>query len=359
MEYVITVGEGTLIALVLVTALLLGGLGWGAYRYAGRAVRRWRSALAGMPFGVLILDAVGRRTFANPTADTLLRQMDPSQLARARESAARGLQQLWIVRGAEGATVQAQALPLGGGADVLVTLRDITPQQRAEAGYRQLMRQLSHELMTPLTAIQGHLAYLDAEDDPERQRSVQVLRDEVERLTRLTSNLLLLSRLESEQPLQLRPTNLGAVAEEVVLALMERADARGITLNLHATPRLPRPAVDRDAWKQVFLNLVDNAVKYGREGGRVDVTLQEEDGVLGIAVADDGPGIAPDDLPHLFTEMFRAEAHRRVSGTGLGLTIVRRIVERHGGRITCASEAGRGTTFHISLPVDAAGGAPY
>ncbi len=176
----------------------------------------------------------------------------------------------------------------------------------------------------------------------------------MERLTRLTSNLLILSRLEAGQPFQRRPTNLAAVAEEAVLQVMEKAEARRMTINLQAEGNQPRPPIDRDAWKQVFLNLLDNAVKYGSTGGAVDVVLRQEAGRLLIAVTDNGPGIAPDDLPHLFTELYRADAQRHVAGSGLGLAIVRRIVEQHGGQITCSSELGRGTRFEIML---ATGGA--
>nr|MCU0493533.1 sensor histidine kinase [Chloroflexaceae bacterium] len=165
--------------------------------------------------------------------------------------------------------------------------------------------------------------------------------------------------LEAGQPLQRRPTNLAAVAEETVLSLLEKADVRQITLNLNAAPALPRPPLDRDAWKQVFLYLLDNGIKYGRVGGNVTVGLSQEAGALQISVADDGPGIPADEVPHLFSEFFRGENQRQSSGSGLGLAIVRRIVERHGGTIRCESTPGVGTTFTINLPLDAPGAAGY
>lgn len=358
MNIVLTFDPPVLLPLAVVgLALLLGAAGWGVYRYGhSRAARTWRATLAQLPIGIIQFDTAGRRIFENSAAGRLLYQLDAAPIEQAARAAAHGLQQYTAVRGRDGAVVQLQAMPTAAlQAGALLTLHDISQQQQAEANYRRFIHTLSHELLTPLTAIQGHLANIAASasgDSASWSGSLKIVREEVDRLTRLTSNLLILSRLEAEQPLQRRPTNLGAVAEEAVLQLLEKADARGMTINVHTEAQLARPAVDRDAWKQVFLNLLDNSIKYGRERGTVDVRLRQSGSTLLIDVADDGPGIAADDLPHLFTELFRAEAHRLVSGTGLGLAIVRRVVELHGGQITCASEPGRGATFYIRLPVD-------
>lgn len=352
MVYVIRIEQWFLPLLLLIVLLLLTAFAWGVYRFGSRNTRKAQTALNATPVGVAIFDNTGRRVFVNQAAQEMLVLVDTAQLSQAREAVAKGMQQTWIVRGPEGTSLQAHVSPISG--NVLLTLRDITQRQEAEASYRRLIYQLSHEMLTPLTAIQGHLAYAssgDIRDDSERIRSLGVVRDEVERLTRLTSNLLLLSRLQSEQPLQLRPTNLTAVAEEAVLQLMEHADARDITLNVHTATQLARPSVDKDAWKQVFLNLIDNGIKYGTDGGTVDVTLQQNGPNMEVDVTDNGPGISPEDRPHIFTEMFRSESQRQISGTGLGLTIVKRIVERHGGQITCSSEPGNGTTFRITLPL--------
>ena len=351
--------SGPLSEMLLLLLMLLIGfalLGWMLYRWGGyRFARPWRAALVNVPLGIMLFDESGRRIFANSLADVLLQQIDSSQLAPSVTAGVQGLQQRVVVSGREGGLVQVQSWPLDTmPKHVLLTLRDIAQQQNGAANYRQFIHTLSHELLTPLTAIQGHLRHIQASTRSEQVRwqgSLQVVHDEVERLTRLTSNLLILSRLETGQPLQKRPTNLSAVVEEVVLGLLDKADAQQITLNVNTTPQLPRPTIDRDAWKQVFVNLIDNGIKYGKAGGVVTVLLRQNEAGLSIAVTDDGHGIPPDDLPHLFTEMFRSDAHRHVSGTGLGLAIVRKIVEQHGGQITCSSELGRGTTFHITLPV--------
>lgn len=338
---------------VLLLLLLLGG--WVVYRVGGlRLTRPWQAALAQLPLGVLLFSTTGQRRFANSAANVLLQQIDGSALEQLVAAGRSGVRQSAMVGGRDGALVQAQAWPLGNPLGVLVTLRDASAQQAAVTNYRKFIHTISHELLTPLTAIQGHLRHIVASDRADEAAwtgSLRVVGDEVERLTRLTSNLLILSRLESGQPTTKRVTNLVALVEEVVLQLLDNAEARGMTINVDADPHLPRPTVDRDAWKQVFLNLIDNAIKYGTTGGTITVSLNKDGARLVLAVIDDGPGIDPDDIPHLFTELFRIENQRHVSGTGLGLAIVRRIVEQHGGTITCSSEVGRYTSFLISLPL--------
>jgi signal transduction histidine kinase len=116
---------------------------------------------------------------------------------------------------------------------------------------------------------------------------------------------------------------------------------------------LPRIRADRDRIKQVFVNLLDNAVKYCPEGSQVRVRLLADEESIGIEVADNGPGIPPEDLPHIFDKMYRVEKEgtRAVKGSGLGLSIVKRIVELHGGQIAVDSTMGEGTTFSLRLPL--------
>lgn len=335
-------------ALLLVVALRLI-----ARYYQRRAEQSWHGVLANLPWGIVLCDATGRQIFTNVVAGELLPQLEASQLEQAWQAATSGVQQSSILNGQD-LVVQIQSWPLQATGQALITLRDIRQQQRAEEHYRRFIHTLSHELLTPLTAIQGHLSHIQANigaQEPGWVGSLHVVRSEVERLTRLTSNLLILSRLEAGQPLQRKPTNLTAVAEEAVLQLLEKADARHISLHVNAAPALPRPPLDRDAWKQVFLNLIDNGIKYGKVAGSVQVALTREHSSLLISITDNGAGIPADDLPHLFVEMFRADTHRHVSGSGLGLAIVRKIVEQHGGQIVCTSTPGSGTTFRIELPL--------
>ena len=219
--------------------------------------------------------------------------------------------------------------------------------------YRHLIGAMSHELRTPLTAILGHVDIMGS-CDPQRdealwRRSRGFVASEAERLARLVEDLLTLSRLDLS-PLQHRPVNLRAVAEEAISTHFQAAEAHGVRLALQSAPSLPRVPGDRDRLHQVFLNLLDNAVKYTDAGGKVDVHLSAGDDGVQVEVRDNGAGIAPEDLGHIFEPLYRGQDVRDVPGTGLGLTIVRTILEQHGAMIRVESVLGQGTTFRFSLP---------
>jgi signal transduction histidine kinase len=166
-------------------------------------------------------------------------------------------------------------------------------------------------------------------------------------------NLLLLSRLEvPDFSLDTSLVNLEAIVEDAILQLSELAEARNISLSLETDTRLPRIVADRARLKQVFINLLDNAIKYNREGGSVTVRLRTEDECLIAQIQDTGEGIPTQDLAHIFEKMYRVERRRGrlVEGSGLGLSIVRRIVEQHGGSISVESRPDEGATFTMILP---------
>jgi len=219
--------------------------------------------------------------------------------------------------------------------------------------YRHLIGAMAHELRTPLTAILGHVDILGS-CDPEQdealwRRSREFIASEAERLARLVEDLLTLSRLDLT-PVQHRPVNLRAVAEEAISSLFQTAETHGISLSLQSAPSLPRVPGDRDRLHQVFLNLLDNAVKYTDVGGKVSVHLSaREDGVQ-VEVRDSGVGIAPEDLDHVFEPLYRGQDVRGVPGTGLGLTIVRTILNQHNSTIYVESAVAQGTTFRFCLP---------
>jgi len=251
---------------------------------------------------------------------------------------------------------------------VICMVTDVSERRHQGEFYRSFIQNISHELLTPLAAIAGHVANIkecSIEEVESWRLSQDIIEREVRRLTGLTSNLLLLSRLESGIPLRLGPTNIGVVVEEAVAGLLRVAQAKGIELSIQSPPRpfdckrsdlrtpLPRIPADRDRLKQVFVNLLDNAVKYCPEGSEVQARLQTDGESIIVEVADDGPGISPEDLPYIFDKMYRVEKEgtRAVTGSGLGLSIVKRIVELHGGQIAVESVEGEGTTFRVRLPL--------
>jgi signal transduction histidine kinase len=193
-------------------------------------------------------------------------------------------------------------------------------------------------------------------DEARRWRQYQAtIAAEVQRMSSLTENLRLLAHLETpDAPLNQEPVNLKGVVEEVIMALHDAAEAQGVRLRYVGPERPSRVLGDRDRLVQVLRNLVDNGIKYSRaEGGAVIVGVQEEGPSLQVRVSDEGVGIAPEDLPHIFDTAYRAPDARsfRRKGSGLGLAIVKRIVEQHGGEIRVQSRPGEGTAFSFSLPV--------
>ena len=251
--------------------------------------------------------------------------------------------------------VTVTALGAAGPArNALVLVSDPVELREREMSYLRLISTVSHELRTPLTAIMGHVDILSScsiEEEALWRRSQRFISGEVERLARLVDDLLTFSRLETS-PAQMRPVKVRAIAEEAISALWEAAERAQVTLLLQAPPGLPRVLADPDRLQQVFINLLDNAIKYSSGGATATIRLYHEGNVVRVEVADTGPGIATDDLPHIFEPMFRGStaAIRASLGTGLGLTIVKTILEQHGTTISVESMRGEGTTFTFRLP---------
>jgi signal transduction histidine kinase len=174
-----------------------------------------------------------------------------------------------------------------------------------------------------------------------------------ERLGRLVDQLLELSRLESgDVPLERRSVELAPLVAEVLSEIEVARPDRGVRLADAVPEDLPPVFADRERVHQVLFNLLDNAVRFTPEGGRVTVSASRHNGSVDVAVADTGPGIAAEDLPRVFERFFRVDESRSRDdgGTGIGLAIARSVVEAHGGRIWAESEPGRGSTFTFELP---------
>ena len=218
---------------------------------------------------------------------------------------------------------------------------------------RDLVANVSHELKTPISALRAHLEnLLDGVEEPDPE-TLQVMLAQSERLGRLVDQLLDLSRLESgDVPLERGSVELAPLVAEVVSEIEVARPDRGVRV-AGAVPRdLPPVFADRERVHQVLFNLLDNAVRFTPEGGRVTVSASRHNGSVDIAVADTGPGIAPEDLPRVFERFYRVDESRSRDdgGTGIGLAIARSVVEAHGGRIWAESEPGRGSTFTFELP---------
>lgn len=229
--------------------------------------------------------------------------------------------------------------------------------QAARLREREFLVSVSHDLRTPLTAIGGYSEAIGdgrvADDD--LARVAAVIKGESDRLHRLVEDLMLLSRLEARE-FTLRPerVDLGAHLNGVAAAFQERAAAAGVELVTETAP-MPEAFIDPDRVAQIVGNLLENALRYSPAGGRVVLALGGEGDAARVSVADSGPGIEADDLPRIFDRLFVAQRYRpvRPEGSGLGLSIVKELVEAMHGQVTVQSAPGAGTTIVVRLPVAA------
>lgn len=225
-----------------------------------------------------------------------------------------------------------------------------------ERSRRQLLADIAHELRHPLAVMQGHVDLLQdgkVEMTPEALLAIQ---DEIIRLNRLVGDLRDLSLAEvGRLSLHLTTVSPEAVLRSLMADLGPVAAAKGVNLELAVPPGLPHLVADPDRLRQILVNLLTNALRYTPPGGRVLVEAEARAGELWVSVTDSGPGIDPADLPHVFDRFYRADkARTRETGaSGLGLAIVRSLVELHGGRVTAESEPGKGSRFTVILPMRA------
>ena len=242
---------------------------------------------------------------------------------------------------------------------IVYAFRNLTEERALDELKSDFIATVSHELRTPLAAIYGCARTLLRSDlelaEPDQERLLEVISQESERLTRIVADILLASQIDAGR-LRLKDQEFDAAA--LVRAVVEEMEAslngiEGISLELVAPDSVVRVSGDEDRLRQILLNLVDNAVKYSPEGGRVVVSVQQRDGGLRIAVRDEGLGIPHGEQQRIFGKFYRLDPQqtRGVGGTGLGLYICRELVRRMAGRMSVDSKEGEGSTFVIDLPL--------
>jgi two-component system phosphate regulon sensor histidine kinase PhoR len=239
----------------------------------------------------------------------------------------------------------------------VLLLHDLTMVRRSEQMRADFVANASHELRTPLAAVTGFIETLrgHAKDDAvAREQFLEIMATETARMRRLINDLLSLTRIEMNE--HVKPegrVGLESVVRQAAAALKLLAAQDGIVITVEAQSPMPDVMGDQDELVQLFQNLIHNAIKYGREQGKVQVTLgQSADGQLFAGVRDDGEGIAPGAIPRLTERFYRVDVKRsrERGGTGLGLAIVKHIVSRHQGRLNIESRLGEGSVFTVILP---------
>ena len=256
--------------------------------------------------------------------------------------------------------VTAAPLPDGG---VVAVLRDLTETERVEKTRRDFIANVSHELRTPLTSIQGYTETLIdtiPEDSAPTRDFLEIIRKNTVRMARLTEDLLTLARVESgETRFETEPVPPLELLHDAEESFREIARGQGVNLEIMeshngsgAAETLPPVLADREAIHQVFSNLIDNAMKYGRGGGRVELGARAAQRGIEFYVRDFGAGISSEHLPRLFERFYRVDKarSRESGGTGLGLAIAKHIMRAHGGAIRAESELSHGSTFVFTLP---------
>jgi two-component system phosphate regulon sensor histidine kinase PhoR len=236
-------------------------------------------------------------------------------------------------------------------------LHDLTAIRRSEQMRADFIANASHELRTPLAAVSGFIDTLRGhakEDEPARERFLEIMAIEAARMRRLIDDLLSLTRIELNEHVPPKGrTQLDGVVREVAAALAPLAKGDRITVEVSGTPGIPPVVGERDELIQLFQNLIHNAIKYGREDGHVWISYgRMADGQLFVTVRDDGEGIASSAVPRLTERFYRVDVKRsrERGGTGLGLAIVKHIVNRHKGKLHIESRLGEGSSFTVTLP---------
>jgi signal transduction histidine kinase len=236
--------------------------------------------------------------------------------------------------------------------------------QSTQRSQRDFVANVSHELKTPLTSIQGFAqAILDGTaDTPQaRQQAAQIIHNEAGRMHRMALDLLDLARLEAgTADLKMSPLDMGVLLRSIVEKFTPQAQTAGVSLQMNIPEQVPTLIGDGDRLAQVFTNLVDNALKFTPANGQVTLAARNAGAEMEISITDTGAGVPREALPHLFERFYQADPSRAGGetaavrrGAGLGLAIVQEIIQAHGGRISVRSEVGHGTTFVIHLPLAA------
>jgi len=238
-----------------------------------------------------------------------------------------------------------------------VIIRDLTLVKRLETERRHLVNMFAHDLKTPVVGtaglirrlLQGKVGGLT----PAQINYLQTVDRELHRLEELITHFLDFARLDlrimTPQPQDL---DVAGECQEVLTLLVPLAEAKNITLSINLPPEIPTLKADPYLFRRVLENLIGNAIKYSPSGSTVWLEAQVEDPAVRFAVKDQGPGISPEDLPHLFESFYRGQGVADIPGFGLGLTTVKRIIDAHGGRIWVDTTPGHGSAFYFTIPLE-------
>lgn len=342
-------------------------------RQIGEGESGQRAILSAMHDGLLVVDSQGRLSLMNPAFRDLFGVAEDTLgsplLESVRDPAVERivgetLQQRKPSQGElmiGGRQFQMSSVPMGAengsvrGAVVL--FHDITALKRADEVRRDFVANVSHELRTPLSILRGYIETML--DDPklsrgETTRILEVMDQHSKRLGLLANDLLTLAKLESgASSIQLNEIDLLRFFSDLVRDWGKKFATKNLEPTIDVADNCSAVRADEERLREVFDNLLDNAVKYSGDGGAVRLEGERRNGEVILTVSDSGAGIGREDLPRIFERFYRSDKarSRELGGTGLGLSIVKHIVQLHGGRVEAESELGKGTTIRVILPL--------
>ena len=331
---------------------------------------RMEAILASMIEGVLVVDEQGRLQLVNDAARRILKLEQGAinhsyveairhpgiveHLGRALAGGETSALELSVTRDTT-RTLVAQVTPVvTAGRGAVLVMHDITELRKADLIRRDFVANVSHELRTPLTAIKGYAeALLDDPEDPEaRERFVEIIHRQAERMERLVKDLLRLARLEAgQETVEVAPCDIAALIRGIVADFEPMATKKNQTIEVSVPEDAAMLQTDAAKLHDIIRNLVENAVNYTPDGGAIDIGAKVADGRFQLTVADTGHGIAPDDLGRVFERFYRVDKSRaRPGGTGLGLSIVKHLVQVLEGEVFVENQPAGGALFTVNLP---------
>ena len=340
--------------------------------------QRLESILNNMGEGVLLVNEASEITYANPAAIVMLDLPDmyigralieinripelQALLSEAEQTSTVAFAEIRLANLQE-SEAEVTIVPVDAKSEYVIVIHDVSHVRQLERIRADFVANVSHELRTPLTTIQGYAETLlnsDSKKSKKRKEFIVKILNHSTRLSRLVSDLLELARLESgDVELTMTPCHLSAFYEQIMDVFEPVLEESGLVLKWDIPDDLPQVNVDHQLFMQVFVNLIDNAIKYTPDGGEIRISAEinttdtENADELVVHIKDTGIGIPLESQPRVFERFYRVDKGRarKMGGTGLGLAITKHILLCHNGRIWLESELGQGTVFHFALPM--------
>ena len=327
------------------------------------------AVLTNLTDGVLMTDSEERIILANPAAErlfnfketttighTLIETVHDYEIADLVKKCLSTNHEQTLQLESAGRFLRVIAVPIAPDRSLatLVLFQDLTELRNLQTMRRELIGNISHDLRTPIAGIKAMVETLKDSALNDKEAAANFLTridDEVDRLTQMVTELTELSHIETGRAeLRRTPTNINLLVEEVVAQMNPLAANRPVTIFTDLKINPPIIKVDRDRIRQTLINLVHNAIKFNKPGGKIIISTIYDTESITVSVSDSGTGISQEDLPHIFERFYKADKARSRGGSGLGLAIAKHTIQAHGGTISVKSEEGKGSIFSFNLP---------